>query len=268
MVINIHVSQSPPSKKVIFLVLPVGYAPPHTAANSQRISLESQLPQPIAQEMRVLNHRPLTLGLDLVGSADQRAHGTRLLLALGHDDDGLALVQLPAPAAVGVDALVHLPAVLEARGGPLDRQPAPLGRQAGGHERRAHEHEADGAAVDADRREALREAVHEPEVRHDGGRVVLLVEERLRIQHVQRVAVGQLHARQRRLLGQDLVNVRRQQGVRREQRLAEGPLHRRLELLLGRGGDAALVSLVEVPCVWLLAGSTYSFLNILGAGCF
>jgi hypothetical protein len=51
-----------------------------------------------------------------------------------------------------------------------------------------------------------------------------LEEERLRVQHVQRATVGQLHGLERALLGQDLVNVGVQERVGGQERLAQRAL--------------------------------------------
>jgi hypothetical protein len=84
----------------------------------------------------------------------------------------------------------------------------------------------------------LGEAVDELQVREDGGGDVLLVEEGLGLENVEGVAVGELHAGEGGFLGEDLVDVRREEGVCREERLAKRALNGGFELLLGRGGDA------------------------------
>lgn len=67
---------------------------------------------------------------------------------------------------------------------------------------------------------------------------VLLVEQGHRVEHVERVAVGQLHALEGALLGHDFVDVGRQEGVRCEEGVAEGALDGGFELLLGSDGEA------------------------------
>lgn len=164
--------------------------------------------------MCVFDHRALAFCLDLGRARNQNPHRARLLLALGHDDYGLTLGQLPAPPALLVSPLIQLLALLEALGRPLHRQPSALRRQSGSHERGARQHEADGAAVYAYRGECLGEAVDEAEVGQQTGRV-LLVEEGFRLEDVEGVAVGQLHALKGGLLGENLVDVGGHEGVRR-----------------------------------------------------
>lgn len=147
--------------------------------------------------MRFLHHRPLALILDLLSTSNQEPNSARLRLALCHDYNWLPLLQLPAPSPFLVDALGALPRL---------RQPAARARQSGGHERGAREHESDGAAVDADSRESLRETVDELEVRDEGG-VVLLVEEGLLLADEEGAAVGQLHLLERGLFGHHFFDV-------------------------------------------------------------
>lgn len=99
-------------------------------------------------------------------------------------------------------------------------------------------------------------------MRHDVG-CVLLVEERDGVKYVERVAVGEFHRREGCLLGQDLVDVRRQQRVCCEQRVAEGALDRGLEFLFGRGGDAGGSLAVDGRGRGV---RRYSFLNIVAVG--
>lgn len=183
--------------------------------------------------MRILNHRPFPLLLDILGPHHQRPHRTRLLLPLRHHNHHLTLLQLATPPPI-LDALLHLLPLDQL---PILGQPPTLARQPGRHERRAREHEADGAAVDADRREGLREAVHEAQVRHNVGRV-LLVEERDGVEHVEGVAVGQLHRGERGLFRHDLVDVRGEEREGLEERAAQRALDGGFEFLFGRGGEA------------------------------
>lgn len=125
-----------------------------------------------------------------------------MLLALGHDHDGLVLVQLAAPVAVLVDALIIVAARLFAR---LWQSAAGAG-QARGHERGAGQYEADGAAVDTDGREGLGEAVDELEMREEGA-LVDLEEDGLAVDDVEGCAVGELHLLEGGFLGEDLVDV-------------------------------------------------------------
>jgi len=73
----------------------------------------------------------------------------------------------------------------------------------------------------------------------DGYAVVLVVEDGLAFDHVQRDAVGELHLLERGLLGEDFIDVGREQGEGREEGGAQRALDGRFELLLGRGGHAA-----------------------------
>lgn len=189
--------------------------------------------------MRILHNGPLALVLDISGPSNQCSHCTRLGLTLSHDDNGLTLGQLATPAPFGIDALLQLVALFHPAGGALDGEAAARRRQTRGHKCGAGEHEADGAAVDSNGGKRLGETVDEAQVRNKGGRI-LLVEERRRVENVQRVAVGQLHALEGGLLGHDFVNVRRQERVCREEGLAKRSLHRRLELLLRRRGESRM----------------------------
>lgn len=75
---------------------------------------------------------------------------------------------------------------------------------------------------------------------------VELEEERLPVDDVEADAVGELDLLERRLLGEELVDVGGEEGVGGEERGAEGALDRRLELLLGRrreGAGGGVVSL-------------------------
>lgn len=122
------------------------------------------------------------------------------------------------------------------------RQAPALARQAGGHQGGATQNEADGAAVYPNGGEALREAVDELEVGHNGvllrGRVGLEEERGGSVDDVQRHAVGKLDLLERGLLRDDVVDVRGQERVGGQQRLAQVALDRGFELLFGRGGDA------------------------------
>lgn len=137
--------------------------------------------------MPLLYHRPLPLLLTLLRTHAQQAHRTRLLFALCTHHDRLALVQLaptvPAlPRAFCLAVGAHLGCVAA-------REPPPRGSQAGGHEGCARQHKADGAAVDADRGEAGREAVHEAQVREE--RIGHVLEEEGRAaDEVERHSVG------------------------------------------------------------------------------
>lgn len=53
-------------------------------------------------------------------------------------------------------------------------------------------------------------------MREDGGGDVLLVEQRLGLENVESVAVGELHAGEGGFLGEDLVDVRGEKRVGRE----------------------------------------------------
>lgn len=104
----------------------------------------------------------------------------------------------------------------------------------------------------------------------------MLVEERLGVEDVERVAVGQLHAGEGGFLGEDLVDVGCEKRVGCEEILAERSLDRRLELLLRRRGDTvcrverlATRGTSRAGSRGVLerqASETHSFLNILG-GC-
>lgn len=185
--------------------------------------------------MGFLDHRSLALLFDLFRARHEEPHRAGLLLALGHDDDRLALLQLLAPAALVVQAVVRDLVLADRPRAHVPRlgQPAALAGEPGGHEGGAAEDEADGAAVDAYRGEGGGEAVDEAEVGQQRRAVVLLVEDGRAVDDVERGAVGQLHLREVRLLGHDLVDVGRQQRVGGEQRVAQGALHGGLELLLG-----------------------------------
>lgn len=197
-------------------------------------SIRAEPPQAVAEVMRILNNGSLPLILDILRAHDQESHRARLRLALSAHNNRLPLRELPRPPILLIQPLPR-PVLRPHRQHPA-RQAATSGREAGGHEGGAGEHEADGAAVDAHAGEGGGEAVHEAQVRQQRGRV-LLEEERLAVQHVQRAAVGQLHGLEGPLLGQDLVHVAVQERVRRQQRLPEVPLHRRFELRLGRRLD-------------------------------
>jgi hypothetical protein len=75
-------------------------------------------------------------------------------------------------------------------------------------------------------------------------RAVLLVEQRNVVENVEGVAVGQLHARQGALLGEDLIDVGRQEGKRGEEGLAQGALDGGFQLLLG----SALETRMSLSC--------------------
>lgn len=175
--------------------------------------------------MRLLHYRPLALLLDLLRPRHQYPHRARLLLALGHNHHRLPLLQLAAPVPVLIHPLIRhalshrLPGALRRQ-----RQAAALARQPRRHKRRAAKHEADGAAVDADGGEGLGEAVHEAQVREQRRLNVELEEERLAVDDVEADAVGELDLLERRLLGEELVDVRGEEGVGGEERGAEGAL--------------------------------------------
>jgi hypothetical protein len=67
-----------------------------------------------------------------------------------------------------------------------------------------------------------------------------LVEDGCRVEDVEGVAVGKLHAREGSLLGHDLVDVGVEEGVCVEEVLAKRSLDGRLKLLLGRRLDSAM----------------------------
>ena len=194
--------------------------------------------------MRLLDNGSLALLLNLLSPRNQHSDGTGLLLALRKHNNRLALLQLATPVPFLIRALIrHLDIVfvglrlLPRRPLMRHRQPAALTRQAGSHERRAREHEADGAAVYPDGGEALREAVDELEVGHDGvllrRRVGLEEKGRGAVDDVQRHAVGKLDLLERGLLGDDVVDERRQERVGGQERLAQVALDRGFELLFG-----------------------------------
>lgn len=166
--------------------------------------------------MRLLNDGPLALLLDDLGALDQDTNSARLELALGRNDDRLALLELAGPAPLLVETLGVAP---------LAARQAPTGAgEAGRHEGGAAEDEADGAAVDAYAGEAAREAVDELEVRQQHVRLVVLEEERLALEHVQGAAVGKLHGFQGAFLGQQLVDHIVQERVGRREGLAQRAL--------------------------------------------
>lgn len=72
---------------------------------------------------------------------------------------------------------------------------------------------------------------------------VILVEERYGVEHVEGVSVGQLHAREGALLGEDLFDVGRQERVRGEEVLAQRALGGGFELLLGSALEAVMMKL-------------------------
>jgi hypothetical protein len=74
--------------------------------------------------------------------------------------------------------------------------------------------------------------VHKLQVREDRGGDVLLVEQGLGFENVEGIAVGELHAREGGLLGENLVDVRVEEGVGREEGLAKAALDGGFELLL------------------------------------
>jgi hypothetical protein len=179
----------------------------------------------------VFNDGSLALVFHSLGALHQETDSAGLGLALGPHDNRLALFQLAGPPVLLVEALgVATLSAGEAAAGT---------RQTGGHEGRARQHKADGAAVDAYRGEAGREAVHQLEVGEEGV-CVDLEEEGLAVEHVEGGAVGQLHGLERALLGQNLVNVGIEERVRGQQALAQVALHRGLELRLGRRGKSVV----------------------------
>ena len=96
--------------------------------------------------MPCIHHDPFRLRLYLLRPHLQLANHADLVLALGLDSYHIPFLAL----------------VL------LIRQPSALACKAGRHERCAGQHEADGAAVDAEAGKSLREGVHEFEVRNQG----------------------------------------------------------------------------------------------------
>lgn len=182
--------------------------------------------------MRILHHRSLALRLDLIRSSSQRTDRTRLLLALRHNHHRLSFGQLPAPPPILHNALLHLLALLQ-RLCPINGQSSAGRRQPRRHQRRSRKHKANRSTIDPNARKRLREAVHELQVRQQIGPVIL-VKQRHGVEHVEGVAVGQLHAREGALLGEDLFDVRGQERVRGEEGLAQRALGGGFELLLGR----------------------------------
>lgn len=170
--------------------------------------------------MRFLDHGALALLLDLLRARDQESHRASMILALGRNHHGLVLLQLPTPVALLVGALVASLARL--------RQPAAGARQAGRHECGAREHEANGAAIDADGREGLGEAVDELQVWEEDA-FVHFEEQGLAINDVEGGAVGKLHLLERAFLGEDLIDVGVEEGVGLEKGAAEGALDGGLE---------------------------------------
>ena len=104
--------------------------------------------------MTLLKRNPLPLTLNLLRTNLPRTHQTSQLLPLRNNSNHRASLQLVF----------------------LIRQPSTGGRQARRHERRAGQHEADGATVDLDGGERGGIGVDELQVR-DGGAVLRLVEE-------------------------------------------------------------------------------------------
>lgn len=153
--------------------------------------------------MHLLHRRPLLLLLELLGPHRQDPNGTRLLLALRHDDNRLTSLQLPPPPAIDLALLPLAPRL---------RQPPPRRRQARRHERRAGEHEAHGAAVDPQAGERGGVAVDEPEV-GEGRAAVVLEEEGGRVEGVEGDAVGELGGGEGGFLGEDGVDVGGEEGV-------------------------------------------------------
>ncbi|KAI6773792.1 hypothetical protein HG531_000641 [Fusarium graminearum] len=150
-------------------------------------------PQSITQVMRVLDHGSLALGLDLLGSRRKCSHSTRLILALGYDNDRLALDQLSAPSEIVVHLLVHL-VLWYTLGRAVGRQSATSGGKSRSHEGGAREDEADSTTVYANARKGLGEAMDESEVGNEDSCKVLLEEDGCRVENVEGVAVGKLHA--------------------------------------------------------------------------
>lgn len=72
---------------------------------------------------------------------------------------------------------------------------------------------------------------------------VILVKQRHGVEHVEGVSVGQLHAREGGLFGEDLFDVGRQERVRGEEGLAQRALGGGFELLLGGALEAETVML-------------------------
>ena len=117
--------------------------------------------------MSQVDHLALPLRLDVLGAHAQHAHHARLLLALGLHRHHVPLLQLRARV----------------------RQAATGRRQPRRHERRPRQHEADGAAVDAHARKALRICVHNAQV-GDQRVVHVLPEERAAVEGIEGGAVG------------------------------------------------------------------------------
>ncbi len=120
----------------------------------------------LLQPCIAIHHHPFPFSLHLLRPHLQLSHHTDLLLALRLNSHHISLLTL----------------IL------LIRYPPPFTRQSGRHECRAREHEADGAAVDAEAWEGLWEGVHELEVR-DQRVVHVLPEERGRVEDVEGDAV-------------------------------------------------------------------------------
>lgn len=163
--------------------------------------------------MPLTNRDALLRPLHLLAAHIQHTHHARLFLALSMYDHDIPLLHL---------RVVTVPT----------RQTAPLTRHARRHQRRAAQHEPDRAAVDAQAAEALRVGVHDAQVRHQ--RVVHVLPEEWRrlvvrgrvAEHVQRHPVRQLDRVQLRLLGDQRVDVGRQERVGLEDPLADRPCDR------------------------------------------
>lgn len=185
--------------------------------------------------MRLFDDGALLLFLDAFGTLDQDTDSASFRLPLGHDDDNLALGQLPAPMAVDL----ALGRAVGRRTVPGLGKAAPDRGEAGGHEGGAGEDEADGAPIDADGGESGRVAVDEAEVGDDGPRgAVGLEEEGDAVDGVEDGAVGELDGGEVGLFGEDGVDVRGEEGEGGEDALADAALDRGLELGFGARGDA------------------------------
>ena len=175
--------------------------------------------------MPLANGHALLRPLHLLTAHLQHPNHTRLVLPLGRDNHHIALLHL---------LIACLPT----------GQLAPLTRHARRHQRRPAEHEPYRAAVDAQTAEALRVHVHDAQVR-DQRVVHVLPEQRDGLvigagiaEHVQCHAVRQFYGVELRFLGDDGVDVRREQRVGLEHFGADRARNGGFDFGFGRGGEA------------------------------
>lgn len=121
--------------------------------------------------MSFVHDHALLLLLHLLRAHLQRSHEADLLFPLGPDGHDLARFQRVF----------------------LVRQPPSRGRQAGRHQRRTGQDEADGASVNAESGKGVREGVEESEV-GDQRAIVRLEEERVVVDCVEGGTVGAVFA--------------------------------------------------------------------------